>query len=163
MANIDNIISKYTPQMAEFFASTLKEVEGEILPLQDKLDPLLKKREELRAILKELGYDSDNFEKTELQRLLRLKFDSLPSISRSTEYNPKWSTLEKTVYLTKNSGFLTLSKIADLISEYEPERDKESLKNNLSVIFSQDSTKPEPERKLIRRKNDEKKWEYKAK
>lgn len=164
MQDIDNIISKYSPQMAAYFSAALEDVENEILPLQVQLEPLLKKREELKGILNALGVDKEAVETEELRRYIKIQSDTLRTLNTfNNDYDPKWSSLDKAIYLTKNHGFLTLSKIADIIMEYEPQRNKEALRNNLSVVFSQDAIKPESEQKLNRRKNDKNKWEYKAK
>lgn len=159
MPNLDNIISKYSPQLANFFSAALQDVENEIYPLRAKLEPLLKKREELIGLLNELGAENHSVSTDDLIRYIQADVVN----HSNNSYDPNWSSLDKAIYLTKNHGFLTLSKIADIIMEYEPSRDKEALRNNLSVVFSQDAAKPENEQKMNRRKNDKNKWEYKAK
>lgn len=156
MSISDNILSKYSPKMVSFFVEQLSELEAKIAPLENELAPLLKERDDLSSLLRELGWARGK----QLNVTAPLLFTPAPS-----EYNPSWSNLEKAVFLTKTSGFLTLTQIAELIVSYEKDRDIETIKNGLSVVFSQDAQKTSTnENRLIRRKNTiNKKWEYMAK
>lgn len=148
MAYIEQVLKKYPEELSKFLNKRLGEIEEEIKLITT---PLIKERQELLMALKEMKYTQEG----NLPRHVGTFEDF---VELSEVYDNKATNIDKTVFVLKKNGWLSLNDIANRINMYEPKSEVKKIKDTLSSVLRMEVTKDNS--RITRRKNSENKWEY---
>lgn len=146
MSSIINLVEKYEPQLATFFAKRIEEIDLEIDQLAGHL---IREKADLLAALDEIDAK---------KKLRNNGFNAYHQLT--DKYSPGMSNIDKVIYFTKENK-LTVHQIAEKIVEKEPGQNLTEIKNTLSAVLSMDNKRVTP--RVVRETNENNKLVYMAK